>query len=101
VSGQPYTLIVEAVEVQGACPVYGPGDRFRIEQGYRLVSDRPVCMHALQSIVPYYVALRHGVPAVALGLAGADEGAAYVQCLDAASYTGGGTVTFKIAPMES
>jgi len=34
-----------------------------------------------------------------LGLAG-EEGRAYVQCLDAARYTGGGTVTFEVEICE-
>lgn len=88
-------LRVEAVEIQGECPVYSVGDGFGIDEGYKLVSERPVCLHALQSISPYYVPLSRGVAASHLGLAGAD-GAAYVQCLDPQRYTQGGTVTFRI-----
>jgi uncharacterized repeat protein (TIGR04076 family) len=89
-------LLIEIVDIQGHCPVYEVGDRFRIEEGYRLVGDQPICMHGLQSIVPYYAALSRGVAPSDLGLAGPEEGVAYVQCLDPASYTGGGTVTFRI-----
>jgi uncharacterized repeat protein (TIGR04076 family) len=53
-------------------------------------------MHALQSLVPYYVALSRGVNPMDLGLAGPD-GAAYVQCLDPQEVTEGGTVVFRIA----
>lgn len=94
------TLRVEVVAVEGHCPVYTVGDHFYIEDGYQLVSDQPLCMHALQSIAPYYVALSRGVQAVDLGLSGSREGAAYVQCLDPVSYTGGGTVTFRICAVE-
>ncbi len=93
------TLVVEVLDIQGNCPVYKVGDGFRIEEGYQLVSEQPVCMHALQSIAPYYVALSRGIPAAELGLAG-PEGDACVQCLDPLPYTGGGTVTFQIRVEE-
>ena len=88
-------LAIEVVDVQGRCPVYGRGDRFTIENGFKLVADQPLCMHALQALAPYYVALSRGVAPVDVGLKGSD-GAAYVQCLDPQRYTGGGTVTFRI-----
>jgi uncharacterized repeat protein (TIGR04076 family) len=91
-----HTLLIEVLDIQGHCPVYEAGNSFRIDEGYKLVSDQPVCMHALQSIAPYYVALSRGVAPNDLGLAGPEKGAAYVQCLDPVTYTGGGTVTFKI-----
>jgi uncharacterized repeat protein (TIGR04076 family) len=89
-------LLIEIVDIQGHCPVYEVGDRFRIKEGYKLESGQAICMHGLQSIAPYYAALSRGVEALDLGLAGPEEGAAYVQCLDPASYTDGGTVTFRI-----
>jgi uncharacterized repeat protein (TIGR04076 family) len=95
-SGPKYDLVIQVVEVQGHCPVYQVGDRFHIREGYQLVADRPVCMHALTSLSPYYVSLSRGISPVDLGLAGSD-GAAYVQCLDPQRYTGGGTVTFSIS----
>jgi uncharacterized repeat protein (TIGR04076 family) len=98
-SVQTHALVVEVVETQGRCPVYKKGDRFRIEEGYKLVSDRPICLHGLQSVVPYYTALSRGILPDDLGLAG-PEGAAYVQCLDPQRYTGGGTVTFRITILE-
>ncbi len=61
------------------------------------MSHQPVCMHALQALNPYYVALSHGITSSELGIAGKD-GAAYVQCLDPQKYTDGGTVTFRIVP---
>lgn len=52
-------------------------------------------MHSLASIMPYYAALNKGVDPVELGLA-KEGNKAYVQCLDACKYTGGGTVIFEI-----
>ena len=96
---QPLTLLVQVVDIQGHCPVYQIGDSFRIVAGYRLVADRSLCMHALQSLAPYYLALSRGVDPTDLGLAGPD-GTAYVQCLDPQEVTGGGTVIFRIAVDE-
>jgi uncharacterized repeat protein (TIGR04076 family) len=95
-SKQEYRLVIEVVEIEGHCPVYQVGDRFHVQEGYKLVADRPVCMHALQAVCPYYVPLSRGIVPAALGLAGPD-GAAYVQCLDPQRYTGGCTVTFRIS----
>lgn len=88
-------LQVQVVEIRGTCPVYCVGDAFRIDDGYKLVNERPVCMHALQSLTPYYVALSRGIAPSELGIAGQD-GAAYAQCLDPQKYTDGGTVTFRL-----
>jgi uncharacterized repeat protein (TIGR04076 family) len=92
-------LVIEVIEVQGQCPVYQVGDRFQIQEGYKLVADRAVCMHALLSVCPYYVTLSRGTDPTELSLAGPD-GAAYVQCLDPQRYTGGGTVTFRITSLK-
>lgn len=88
-------MLIKVVEIQGTCPAYRLGDSFRIEDGHKLVSDRPVCLHALQSLNPYYVALSRGIAPSELGIAGKD-GAAYVQCLDPQKFTDGGTATFRI-----
>jgi uncharacterized repeat protein (TIGR04076 family) len=95
----PTHLVIEVIDVQGDCPVYGVGDRFHIQDGYKLMTEQPMCMHALQSVSPYYAPLSRGIAPADLGLAGPD-GAAYVQCLDPFRYTGGGTVTFKISVEE-
>lgn len=71
---QARTVVIEVVDIQGHCSVYRVGDRFRIEGGYKLVSDRPVCLHALQAVCPYYVPLSRGIVPADLGLAGPDEG---------------------------
>lgn len=92
----PKDLIIEVADIQGQCPVYQVGDRFIIKEGFQLIAEQPLCMHALQSLSPYYVALSRGVSPEDLGLSGPD-GAAYVQCLDPVDYTGGGTVTFRIS----
>ncbi|HIC95079.1 TPA: TIGR04076 family protein [Candidatus Bipolaricaulota bacterium] len=96
-------LIVRVVEVKGRCPLYREGEAFRIAEGFKLVAERPLCMHALASLMPYYVALSHGVSPAELGLAEAKGGQgqiAYVQCLDPCERTGGGTVVFAISKDE-
>lgn len=54
-------LEVEVVEIRGYCPVYRVGDRFEMPEGYRLQAQKPLCLHSLASILPYYVALSRGV----------------------------------------
>jgi uncharacterized repeat protein (TIGR04076 family) len=89
-------LIVTVREIKGTCPVYRVGDSFKLEDGYRLVSDKPLCMHSLAALMPHYNALKVSAPAD-WGLAKRDEpGKAFVQCLDPQAYTGGGTVVFEI-----
>jgi uncharacterized repeat protein (TIGR04076 family) len=91
----PNDLTIEVVAIEGNCPLYRVGDHFQIRQGYQLVTDHPLCMHALQSLTPYYAALSRGISPAELSLAGPD-GAAYTQCLDPHHLTGGGTTTFRI-----
>jgi len=92
-------LVVMVAEVEGTCPVYRIGGRFVLRKGYKLQSAGPVCMHALASLLPYYVALSKGVRPDELGLGKGDT--AYVQCLDPCAYTGGGTVAFCVRIMET
>lgn len=93
-------LLIRVIEIKGHCPVYEVGDSFRLEDGYRLVSKIPLCMHSLAAILPYYNALRVSEPEE-LGLAGRqDKTKAYVQCLDAASYTDGGTAILEISKVD-
>ena len=76
------------------------GDDFKLEDGYKLVSEIPLCMHSLAALLPHYNVLRISEPAK-WGLAGrGDQNKAYVQCLDAASHTGGGTVVFEISRFD-
>ncbi|GAK59913.1 hypothetical proteinPH0647 [Candidatus Vecturithrix granuli] len=93
-------LLVKVVEIKGHCPVYKVGDSFRLEDGFRLVADIPLCMHALAALLPFYNALRFCEPKQ-LGLAEKDNPAsAYVQCPDSVSRTDGGTVIFEISKVE-
>ena len=90
-------LVIKVKEIKGNCPVYKPGDTFKLEDGYRLVTKIPLCMHSLASLLPHHNALRVSEPDK-WGLAGKDDKTkAYVQCLDASSYTDGGTVIFEIS----
>ena len=89
-----HNLKITVIEIQGKCPVYKVGNSFRIEEGYKLITNFPICLHSLSSIMPYYVALSNGVPPEDLGLGKGKF--AYVQCLDPCKYTGGGTVIYKI-----
>ena len=89
-------LIITVKEIQGTCAVYKVGDTFRLKDGYRLVTDIPLCMHSLAGLLPHYNALRISEPGI-WGLAGKDDkNKAYVQCLDPYSYTDGGTAIFEI-----
>lgn len=89
-------LVIRIKEIRGNCPVYKEEDIFVIEEGYKLVSDIPLCMHSLSSLMPYYIPLSRGVSPKSLGLAREDVQKAYIQCLDPCKYTGGGTVVFEI-----
>ena len=90
-------LVIRVKDVKGRCPVYKVGDEFTLKDGYRLVADMPICMHSLACLMPHYNALRISQPGQ-WGLAGKDDASkAYFQCLDAAEYTGGGTVTFEVS----
>ena len=57
-------------------------------------------MHSLAALLPHYDALRVSKPEE-WGLAGKENNEkAYVQCLDPASYTDGGTVIFEISKLK-
>jgi uncharacterized repeat protein (TIGR04076 family) len=90
-------LLIRVSEIKGNCPVYRVGDSFRLEDGYQLVTEIPLCMHSLASLLPHYNALQVSEPG-RWGLAGkADKTKAYVQCLDPQSITGGGTAILEIS----
>jgi uncharacterized repeat protein (TIGR04076 family) len=95
-------LVVKVKDIRGRCPVYNIGDSIFLRDGYILDTKRskPVCMHSLASLMPYYVALSRGVDAKDLGLSGPEKGKAYVQCLDPCHLTNGGTVTLEISPLR-
>ena len=93
-------LIIKIKEIKGNCPVFSQNDMFRLENGYKLVSDIPLCMHALSSIMPFYNALRVSGPDK-FGIAGKeDANVGFVQCPDVCTYTDGGTVIFEITREE-
>lgn len=94
-------LVVRVKEIKGHCPVYEADDSFKLIDGYKLVSDKPICMHSLAALLPHYNALTVSPPEK-WGLAGKkDSDKAYVQCLDAHSYTYGGTAIFEISREET
>jgi uncharacterized repeat protein (TIGR04076 family) len=99
----PMPLLIEVVEIRGRCPVYRVGDSIVLKEGFILEPGEKgaLCMHSLGSILPYYVALSHGIKAQELGLSrrGGTSEKAYVQCLDPCDITGGGTVVFAISRM--
>lgn len=90
-----FNLTIKVVEIKGFCPVYKIGNMFNIVNGFKLIAEKPLCMHSLSSLMPYYVALNRGVSPVELGLAQEDK-VAYIQYLDPCKYTGGGTVVFEV-----
>ena len=93
-------LIIRVKEIKGHCTVYKVDDSFELKDGYRLVSKIPLCMHSLASLLPHYNALTVSTPN-RWGLAGKnDKSKAYVQCLDARTYTDGGTAIFEICRNE-
>ena len=93
-------LVVTVKEINGNCPTYKMGDSFTLKAGYQLVSEVPVCMHGLASLMPYYNALRVSEPEQ-WGLDGKEDKAkAYIHCPDPCEYTRGGTVVFEIAKIK-
>ncbi len=91
-------LKIEVCEIRGHCPVYREGDLIVIK-GPEIDLERTdkLCTHALSTILHYTTALENGVKPLELGLNKEDENVAYVQCVDPGeSYTGGGTVVFKV-----
>jgi len=90
-------LVVRVKEIKGHCPVYEVNDSFKLIEGYKLVSEKPLCMHSLAALLPHYNALTISPPGK-WGLAGKENmNKAYVQCLDAQPYTDGGTAIFEIS----
>lgn len=93
-------LVIEVVKIQGYCPMHRVGDCFIIRKGYQLCADQPICMHALQALLPYYVPLSRGINPIELGLIG-PQGAAHFECHDPQCYSGGSTVTFRVTNDEN
>ena len=95
-------LLIKVITVVGTCPVYQKGDSFYLKNGYILDTSKSsmICMHSLSSILPYHVALSHGVSPFSIGLNKKNENKAYVQCLDPCRFTCGGTVVFEMEVIE-
>jgi len=91
-------LKITVVDIQGGCPVYKPGNSFYLTDGYILEPSKScqVCMHSLASILPYHVALSHGISPASIGLNKDKSNKAFLQCQDPCAYTGGGTVIFEV-----
>ena len=97
-------LRVEVFRVEGRCEVFKVGNFFVIEDGWVLKSEIPLCMHALSSLMPFYIALSRGVEPSRLGLSPADgsqPNTAFLRCPDPCDITNGGTVTFRIKLLNS
>jgi uncharacterized repeat protein (TIGR04076 family) len=93
-------LVVTVKQIKGHCPTFKVGDSFNLKACYQLVSDIPVCMHALAALMPFYNALRVSEPAQ-WGLDGKeDKSKAYIQCPDPADCTDGGTAIFEISKVK-
>jgi uncharacterized repeat protein (TIGR04076 family) len=92
-----YKVTVRVKEVRGNCALaYKPGDTFTIEKFYIKDTAKPVCLHALASMLTLLAPLLKGVPATALGI-GKQEDTGYTQCPDPGKpYTCGGTVIFEL-----
>lgn len=86
---------IRVAGIEGECPVHSRGDQFFID-GPSLVSEGPVCIHALPTLLHYGALLREGADPVELGLA--REGrVAFVACPDPGPpLTEGGTVIFEL-----
>jgi uncharacterized repeat protein (TIGR04076 family) len=98
---EDYSVKIRVVELNGFCPVFRLGDEFVISAGYVLEGRERYCMHALSSLLPYYVALSRGIAPSTLGLCKEGENVAYIQCPDPQKHSGGGgTVVFELSSMK-
>lgn len=71
-------LVIRVKEIIGYCPVYEVNDSFKLVDGYKLTSDKPLCMHSLAALLPHYNALSISSPDK-WGLAGReDKNKAYI-----------------------
>ena len=64
------SLRIKVIEVIDFCPVYKEGDLFLLEKGFILdpVNSYRICMHSLSLLLPYHVALSHGISPFSIGL---------------------------------
>ena len=97
-------LDIEVCEVKGVYPVHKVGDRIVIEGDKVLLEETDaLCVHALSSLLHYFVALDEGVDPVKLGLTRLeDREHSYIQYIDPwKPYTDGGTVVFRCRRIEA
>jgi len=99
---QGYRVEVVVKEVRGRCALgYRPGDRFTVEKYYIAGSGgKPICLHALSSMLTLLSPFLKGVSAKELGI-GSEDDIGYIQCPDPGKpYTCGGTVIFELKRSE-
>ncbi|MEM0355815.1 MAG: TIGR04076 family protein [Desulfurococcaceae archaeon] len=90
-------VIVEVQEVRGKCALgYQQGDQIILKDFYIEYSSKPICLHALASMLTILILMLKQHSGRELGLSkSSDE--AYVQCPDPNGLlTDGGTVIFRI-----
>ena len=95
-------VVVEVVEVRGKCALgYKPGDKFIVRDYYIESMDKPICLHALSSLLTILSLMLKGYSAKRLGI-GETDNTGYLQCPDPGKpYTDGGTVIFKLTRIPS
>ncbi|OYT39152.1 MAG: hypothetical protein B6U89_04535 [Desulfurococcales archaeon ex4484_58] len=84
--------------VRGKCALgYSKGDSFLVKDYYFVENhDKPLCIHALASMLTILTLMLKGYSAKKLGI-GPQDHVAYIQCPDPGKpYTEGGTVIFKL-----
>lgn len=90
-------VIVEVQEVRGRCTLgYEPGDLIVLKDFYIEKSSKPLCLHALASMLTILILILKQYSGRELGLSSRDD-EAYVQCPDPGGVlTSGGSVVFRI-----
>jgi uncharacterized repeat protein (TIGR04076 family) len=96
-----YRVKIRVKEVRGNCALgYRPEDNFTIENFYIKNTSKPVCLHALASMLTLLAPLK-GIPATALGI-GKQEDTGYTQCPDPGKpYTWGRNSNIRAKAGES
>ena len=98
-----YEVKIRVVDVKGKCAAgYVVGDEFLIEWFYIKSFTRPVCLHAMSSMMSLLMPFLKGISARDLGI-GHEDDVGYVRCPDPGKpYTDGGTVLFELKrkPLE-
>ncbi|MHA1755045.1 MAG: TIGR04076 family protein [Candidatus Odinarchaeia archaeon] len=93
-------ILIEIIvyKIKGKCPVYQLGDKIIIDPPkIDLKKSTAICIHALENILHYVIAIDNGIDSVKLGLTTSDDPEHYyIQCVDPGPpFTEGGTVIFK------